>query len=354
MTDPLSPIALELGWVTADVFHLATVHPKTNFAGAIAAQDPTKDRSGVNCLVGSGEFDPAVTLTVGVQAIVSRLVPALCAELPGLQTSSGGLEDALKGGTPSAILVAIEELHLQLLTGLEAQHQRAAVAYGLGRALADTAFASTAADIPGPATERLPRLVSQLDEGRVDTLTRWLATVADDLTPGVAEAIAGTLQVWAAWAHRPGVAGDPTARFNRQASRWRDLLTGSADLQVLASAEDTELASGLVIRASRRQIGRLAWTFKVPLGVLVILISGLVWASAHWSATSGQAILSVGAVLTALGVTWKGVGTALTTYGTAAGGMFAAATKRHEQMLAALVRPPGVAGIKELAPLLEA
>lgn len=337
---------IELGWTMAEIFHGATVHSGIDFAQSACEQPETDDSGAVARLVGGGDLNPGSEMEIRVNAVAKRLTASLGD--PALDAYVRDLADAAESGMAKRILDATQHLHIRLLINLSAADPQSAVAYGLGRALADSALLSTDSGVSGSGEDRLNRLREELNPWRVATLIRWLAALAADLPSGLADAVAGSIFVWATWVNGPRASTEDLGlRFNRQADRWRDLLAGHADLQVLGSIDDEVTAASLAFRTSRVLAWRLVKTYwfvaLTTVGIVVAMIAAAVW----WSPSTGKAVLSVGAVLAALGVSWKGVGASLSASASAIGTKFGTVIEREELMLASLVRPPGLEKTKD-------
>jgi len=96
---------------------------------------------------------------------------------------------------PGQLPAAVARLHRQLLVALTAADFRLGKAYGLGRALAETALLP---DAKQPAT--FQRAFARY---RLANLLDWLADLKSAFPPHAAEAVRGSLQAWAAWSQTP-------------------------------------------------------------------------------------------------------------------------------------------------------
>ena len=106
---------------------------------------------------------------------------------------------------PGELRTAVAELHRQLLMALTAADFRLGKAYGLGRALAQTALLP---DARHPETFR-----GTFARFRLDNLLGWLADLRSAFPPHAAKAVSGSLQAWAAWTCCP-----PTTTCGRPTS----------------------------------------------------------------------------------------------------------------------------------------
>jgi hypothetical protein len=234
--------AFVLGWHVAELFH-------ANVPGT------TQRRlAGVDRLTGIGELDPLSRARLLLAQVRVDLDLAWRFGCSGQEPPDTGPVQALLEAEvrqPGQLRGAVAELHRQLLMALTAADFRLGKAYGLGRALAQTALLP---DAKHPETFR-----RTFDRFRLDNLLGWLADLRSAFPPHAAEAVSGSLQAWAAWSDapilRPAVddPGQASARrprvppaqpvdwsagpdresviraLHRQGQLWRALLSGERD-----------------------------------------------------------------------------------------------------------------------------
>ena len=209
--------AVALGWQVAELFH-APVHEG-------AANYPPR---GVH-LPGRSEF-PAATqskwLGEQIQAQIAALFPK---SLPGLDISKTMDSVLVNLIAPrrghDATLDSVFELHCQIFEGLSVTDFRLGKAYGLGRALAETAFLPAEPAI----SDRADVFKTMLDKGRLSTLKDWLFDLKTVLPAHTAYAVTRALQDWETWAaeEHPALAWDNACHQLRVQGRiWRALVTG--------------------------------------------------------------------------------------------------------------------------------
>jgi hypothetical protein len=191
--------AFVLGWHVAELFHL-------NVPRSVQRRQASLDK-----LVGIGELDPlaqARLLLAQVQADLQRAwqLVEFGYQHPDPSPVQSLLE--VEERQPGQLPAAVAALHRQLLVALTAADFRLGKAYGLGRALAETALLP---DAKNPQT--FQRLFAY---HRLANLLGWLADLKSVFPPHAAEAVRGSLQRWAAWSQAPILR--PAVDQQRQAS----------------------------------------------------------------------------------------------------------------------------------------
>jgi hypothetical protein len=263
--------AVALGWQVAQLFHSPV------YRGP--ATDPERARRPAQ-LPGRAEFPGAAQ-----SAWLGEQIQSQALEL--LVTSPQPVLDALSyvltllsdpGRNREATLDAVFTLHCRLLQALTVADFRLGKAYGLGRAMAETAI------LPADAStdkHREQQFSSMLEVGRVITIKDWLADLKTLLPDHVAYAVSRSLQDWQEWAAENTAAGNTAAgdsadRWNpaRSAMRvqgrlWRELLTGEKAAQDILSMADY-VATGR--RAATRVITRLWWAIALAILLIPVVI----------------------------------------------------------------------------------
>jgi hypothetical protein len=348
--------AFVLGWHMAELFH------------AKVPRSSQHRQATLGKLVGIGELDPlaqARLLLAQVQADVRRTwwLDDSGHPLPDPSPVQSLLDAELR--QPGQLQAAVAELHRQLLVALTAADFRLGKAYGLGRALAETALLP---DAKNPQTFQ-----TMFARYRLANLLGWLADLKSVFPPHAAEAVRGSLQSWAAWSEAPslrpvlddlrpapdaevdGQAPGPaptspravpapatrrtisgtwfsrhrsephprpvdwgstadresvTRALRRQGQLWRAILSGEKDGLDLLSADDYMWAADQLLGHLRRlTLGFLRRFWITTTAVALILVAAIVTVLAvrAVSTTVAAALTAAGAI----GLTWKGAASGL-------------------------------------------
>jgi hypothetical protein len=254
--------AVALGWQVAQLFHSPV------YRGP--ATDPERAKR-LGHLPGRAEFPGASQSAWLGEQIQSQALALLKtppqAVLDALSYVSTLLTDP--GRSREATLDAVFTLHCRLLQALTVADFRLGKAYGLGRAMAETAI------LPADAStdkHREQQFSSMLEVGRVITIKDWLADLKTLLPDHVAYAVSRSLQDWQEWAAGNSAAGNwnPARSAIRVQGRiWRELLTGEKAAQDILSMADY-LATGR--RAATRVITRLWWAIALAILLIPVVI----------------------------------------------------------------------------------
>jgi hypothetical protein len=210
--------------------------------------------------------------------------------------------ETLEKANADAAGKAADELSARLGAQLLAAHFTLGKAFGLGCAIAQL-FARTtfvAADFGK----------SLLDKH--DTLHDWLSQLATALPPNAAHSVRDSLNMW----------GDALARNEKnldalqrdhvvtQGERWRSLLSGEkAGKDTLELIDYVGVGEGMVTEIQKLAVGALRGMWAYLLVVLALVALGVV-GIVVWQHTAGSAA-GIASILTALGLTWKGLGGSL-------------------------------------------
>jgi len=311
--------AFVLGWHVAELFH-------ANVPGT-----RQRRQAGVDRLTGLGELDPLSRARLLLAQVRVDLEFAWQFGRSGQEPPDTGPVQALLEAEvrqPGQLREAVAELHRQLLMALTAADFRLGKAYGLGRALAQTALLP---DTRHPETFR--RTFARF---RLDNLLGWLADLRSAFPPHAAEAVSGSLQAWAAWSDAPtlrpaadGPGQAPTRRprrrpptrpvdwsaapdresvtraLHRQGQLWRALLSGERDGLDLLSTDDYLWAADQLLGHLRQLTVRFLRRFWIPtVAVAAIVAAALVVAVVvHMASAVVAAVLAAAG---AIGITWKG------------------------------------------------
>jgi hypothetical protein len=311
--------AFVLGWHVAELFH-------ANVPGTVQRRSAGLDR-----LTGIGELDPLSRARLLLAQVRVDLVTAWQFGRSSHEPPDTGPVQALLGADvrqPGQLRAAVAELHRQLLLALTAADFRLGKAYGLGRALAQTALLPDAKD---PETFR-----RTFDRFRLDNLLGWLADLGSAFPPHAAEAVSGSLRAWAAWSDAPTLgpaADDPgqalarrprrpvdwsaapdresvTRALHRQGQLWRAVLSGERDGLDLLSTDDYLWAADQLLGHLRRLTVRFLRRFWITTtAVAATLAAALVVVVVVRAASA--VVAAVLAAAGAIGITWKGAASGL-------------------------------------------
>ena len=306
--------AFVLGWHLAELFH-------SNVPSSVRRRQLNVEK-----LPGIGELDPlarARLLLAQVQVDLQRVWRLI--DVDHQQPDPGPVRSLLEAEAraPGQLRAAMAALHGELLVALTAADFRLGKAYGLGRALAETALLPDAKD---------PQTFQQLFAPyRLATLLEWLADLKSVLPPHAAEAVRGSLPAWRAWSQDPillppldelpakrprpsrgrrvdwSSAADResvTRALHRQGQLWRAVLTGEKDGVDLLSGDDyVRAADRLVDQLRRLLLGflRRFWITTSVLAVLVVVIT----ATLVFVHTASRVAVVVLTAAGAIGLTWK-------------------------------------------------
>ncbi|MFI2646865.1 hypothetical protein [Micromonospora fulviviridis] len=291
--------ALRLGWSMADAYH----HAQT------ADLDDGADRPAVapaklsNLTEMPGRHRLGMYLD-GVEVALAQIAALTALGRPVPFTAAA--RDAT-GPDREPLLLALDELNVDVLRWTMATNHRVGLAYRLGRSLADTAR-------HGDADELVRRF-----GGRQIQISRWLDELASVLPPYSAAVVRRSLAAWAAAVGRatvgdPGEAGlaELARELRNQGELWRDVLTGGLHPRDLLDEENWAVVARNLIIRDRKLVVQAArgifWPVLVPLLVVLLAVVGVSAAAAAGSPTTRAAValVGLGAGLTAI---WRSVST---------------------------------------------
>ncbi|MEU8258717.1 hypothetical protein AB0C06_31150 [Micromonospora inaquosa] len=297
--------ALRLGWWMADAYHHGQHAEPRAFVEARPAVPPAK-------LSNLTEMSAHRRMRMYLDGVDVAL-----AQIADLTRHTGPMPDTSAARTllphlgqpdpadPVPLLLALDELNVEVLRWAMAANHRVGLAYRLGRSVADTVRAGDVA-----------QLLRQFG-GRQIQISRWLDELASVLPPYSAAVVRRSLAAWASAVDRAGH-GDPTeptpAALSRalrgQGDLWRDVLTGGLHPRDLLDEEDyAVIARNLIIR-DRRLVAQAArgifWPVLVPLLLVLFAVVGVSAAAAAGSPTTRAtvALVGLGAGLAAI---WRSV-----------------------------------------------
>jgi hypothetical protein len=199
-------------------------------------------------------------------------------------------------------------LHLEAVSILSAVDFRLGRAYRLGSDMLGLTGRPAGAE----------KLKDRLSDRAVAPIVAALDDLSSALPPHAGHAVRASLVEW-----NGSVEGDGTAKevqdavapdnartwamLRRQGQLWRALLSGDKSAtEMLEIADYVDAAQRLFLRM-RSIVGRLLRSFPVLVAaVLILFVGGIVAMAATHSAATAAA--GAGAILTSLGLSWKGIG----------------------------------------------
>lgn len=217
---------------------------------------------------------------------------------------------------------AVLGLHEQLLVFLTAADFRLGKAYGLGRALAETARL--------PDAEEPASFQRAFGRYRLANILSWLADLKSAFPPHAAEAVRGSLEAWEGWAEAPTLLPASNDRrapeavdwqstpdrqsvmraLHRQGELWRAILSGEKDCLDFLSTDDYLRAADQLLGRIRHLTLRFVRHFWITTALTaVILVGAIVTVFLVHATSTVVAVVVAGAG--AVGVTWKGAASSL-------------------------------------------
>ncbi|SCG57765.1 hypothetical protein [Micromonospora coxensis] len=293
--------ALRLGWWMADAYH----HARTADLTGPDDRPVTAPPKLTNLTEMSGRHRMRLYLDA-MEVALAQIAELTATDRPGPSTAAA---HERAGGDP--LLLALDELNVDVLRWTTATNHRVGLAYRLGRSLADTVRQGEA-DL----------LIRRFD-GRQIQLSRWLDELASVLPPYSAGVVRRSLTEWAAAVTRATV-GDPAEagpaelarELRNQGDLWRGVLTGGLHPKDLLDEENWAVVARNLIIRDRKLVVQAArgifWPVLAPLLAVLGAVVGVSAAAAAGSPTTRAAValVGLGAGLTAI---WRSVsGPALT------------------------------------------
>ncbi|MGC4748752.1 hypothetical protein ACLQ28_24320 [Micromonospora sp. DT201] len=297
--------ALRLGWWMADAYH----HGQHAELGVPAGPRPAVPPAKLSNLTEMSTHRRMRMYLDGVDVALAQIAELTrhSGSVPDTSAARALLPDLTRPdpSDPVPLLLALDELNVEVLRWAMATNHRVGLAYRLGRSVADTVRAGDAA-----------QLLRQFG-GRQIQISRWLDELASVLPPYSAAVVRRSLAAWATAVDRAGH-GDPAEPAPAELSRalrgqgdlWRDVLTGGLHPRDLLDEEDyAVIARNLIIR-DRRLVAQAArgifWPVLVPLLLVLFAVVGVSAAAAAGSPTTRAtvALVGLGAGLAAI---WRSV-----------------------------------------------
>lgn len=204
--------------------------------------------------------------------------------------ASGGAEETIEGKSK-----AIEALHKKLIEVLWSTESALGKAYVLGRRMEEMCAEPTAA--PGVAPKQ-----SLFEHAR--DVHQGLLRIASLLPSNSAHAVDNSLRLW--WASFVAGGEENAADLLAQGRRWREVLAGEVAAQDQLRLSDYVGAAGGVSRQLRELAKQSVKTFAIWLILTAALVGlGIYLLVIDKSGSIGAGVVTV---VTALGLTWKGIG----------------------------------------------
>jgi hypothetical protein len=170
-------------------------------------------------------------------------------------------------------------------------------------------------------------LVTQLSRSRVSIIQEWLSTVEPDLPGDTATIVSVSVGRWSDLiraifdGNSPGrlrrgqseldVAGELTKSLLPQGDAWINLLVGAESAEGLLTPEGYVAAGEATLGRSARILKRVAAHYWFLLLVLAAALGGVLYFAESGIGGAGRAWTEIAAVASALGVTWKGITSAV-------------------------------------------
>ena len=285
-----------LGWQVAQLFH------------SPVCSGPADDPPRGDHLPGRSRFPDASKSKWLAEQIQSQVTTLLQPPPPAVIEAMGNVLATVTdpGRTPDATLDAIFSLHCRLLETLTVADYQLGKGYGLGRAMAETALLPASAATDAETQESLRYVLA---DGRLITISDWLADLKTLLPDHTAYAVSRSLHDWGQWASKPWAADQWAAArpaIQVQGRIWRQLLTGEKAAQDILKLSDYHAAA---MRVARRVITRFWWCIAAA----TVLVAAVIFAGTylHNIPPSVRLIGDIAWLAGALGITLKGTGAIL-------------------------------------------
>jgi hypothetical protein len=288
--DPRVGIAFALGWQIAEIYRPDPAPPP-----------PPGEDDHLPALSDLSADEWARVGLYQVQAGITKLwrtIDAAGLEVPDAQEFA----QLLTGLTGVERDRAIEAFHIELLATLTAADFRLGKGYGLGRALADV-------------TRNRANWRGELSPRRVATLAAWLRDLSTALAPHAGHVVASSVEEWGRWAVRPAHADDAAresldmALLQAQGRLWRSLISGEKRASEMLEMRDYVSAGECVLKSTGR-LAKPVLKHHAPLLIAAALLFLAGIAVMLITDDAAGIVSGAGVILTAVGIGWKGVGTA--------------------------------------------
>jgi hypothetical protein len=249
----------------------------------------------------------------------------------GEAPAAGGF--AATGRPGDSVQETLRNTNLAILTWLARAGREFGLAYQLGRSLRDTANpplrgrTDTAA---AHAEAARAALTKQLSRSRVSTLQEWLSTLAPRLPADSAAIVSASIGRWCDVAmtifdpetpgrlrgaqSQPDVAVELIGSLLPQGDAWVNLLVGAESSEGLLTPEGFVAAAEAALGRSARIIRRIAVHYWFVLLILAIAVAAALYFAQRDIGGAGKVWTQIAAVSGGLGITVKGMGSAMTRF----------------------------------------
>jgi len=332
------PLAVDLGWTMAVLFgqlRPGTVRDRLPTEHELPPDQRAKlEVARVNSLLAR----------LGALLSASAASPAAAPELPQLHLPAGGGGEAGGGGgggdagggfaatgrPDDSVRETLANTNLEILKWLARAGREFGLAYQLGRSLRDTANpplrgrTDTAAAHADAARDAVTK---QLSRSRVSTLQEWLSTLAPRLPAGSAAIVSASIGRWCDVATTifdpttpgglrssqspPDVAVELVESLLPQGDAWVNLLVGAESSEGLLTPEGFVAAAEAALGRSARIIRRIAVHYWFVLLILAIAVAAALYFADRDISGAGKVWTQIAAVSGGLGITVKGMASAV-------------------------------------------
>lgn len=294
-------LAVCLGW------RLAELYDSKELPGP-----PEQQRPGplLPHLPGLGEMTPhekACALAARAGADVASLGAALKTQMPEAGTVLAAL--CVPDHGRDAVREVVLNLYLDIRKLLAEKDPAAALGFGLGRLLADTALL--------PAADDLEVLGERFDKYRLANAIAWLGDLDARLPAHAGGAVRASLREWERWVgvrRRPDGTVDPAMvgeadirALRRQGELWRRLLTGEQAADKLLDGRAYAGAAASLLANSRRIAFHYLWKWSWAILLVTGSAAATIWAAVTYAPAGTDRVTTV--LVSAagfLGVSWVG------------------------------------------------
>jgi len=297
-------LAVCVGW------RMAELYDRTDLPGPPQHQKDGELPSHLPGFGEMGEYEKACAVAAHVGADLASLGRALdLKDMPSVQS----VLDALRvpGHSRDDVRAAVLDLYLKVRELVAGSNVSAALGFGLGRMLADTALL--------PTVGHPDILVQRFEEYRLANAFGWLEDLDASLPPRSAAVVRATLAEWQRWVARlprspqgaidPGEADAGAIRaLRRQGDTWRRLLTGEQRPDQLLDRQAYIGAATKLLAAAWRIGLHYLWRWSWSILLAAAAAGAAVWAALTYAPGGTSRVATV--VVSAagfLGISWLSV-----------------------------------------------
>jgi hypothetical protein len=280
-------IALDLGWGFAELYD----------AEELPGPSGRRRRTLPGHLPGLGDMtahERACALSAYVGAGLTALAKATGAELPTAEPINDAL--VVTGQEHDTVRSVILDLYIDLRNRLAGGDPAVAVAFGLGRMLADTVLL--------PTSDKPQILVEQFGKWRLGNAFEWLDDLDASLPPRAGVAVRTSLRAWEEWVDKatksgrtirtPKVNAVAMRALRRQGNVWRRLLTGEQPADHLLDAKAYVSAAAHLLGKARRLTFHYLWKWSWAIVPALAAVGTAVWASVTYAPAGTGRVASWG------------------------------------------------------------